>query len=188
MPGDVFGNSSTLRHSALQNTRERRPFTVPSRTISCITSNNYKVRAEHGRQGEPKGGSGSRRRQASSPISRKPCGIPFSTVPSEALFPVFEERGKGLPPDLIYCGEDKAAKRTGARLIRDGGFNPVDLARCPWPATQNRSRCWLRNLPTTVPAARHSPIASSVSRNTQDNLFVSARSGRNRRDARCSLS
>lgn len=48
-------------------------------------------------------------------------------LPSEALFPVFEGRGKGLPPDLIYCGEDKAAKRTGARLIRDGGFNPVDL-------------------------------------------------------------
>jgi predicted dinucleotide-binding enzyme len=51
----------------------------------------------------------------------------FSTVPSEALFPVFERRGKGSPPDLIYCGDDKGAKKTAARLIRDVGFNPVDI-------------------------------------------------------------
>jgi len=51
----------------------------------------------------------------------------FSTVPSEVLFPVFERRGKGSPPDLIYCGDDKGAKSTAARLIRDVGFNPVDM-------------------------------------------------------------
>ena len=50
----------------------------------------------------------------------------FSTVPSEALFPVFERRKKETPPDLIYCGDDKGAKSTAARLIRDVGFNPVD--------------------------------------------------------------
>jgi predicted dinucleotide-binding enzyme len=51
----------------------------------------------------------------------------FSTVPSEVLFPVFERRGKGSPPDLIYCGDDEGAKKTAAGLVRDVGFNPVDL-------------------------------------------------------------
>lgn len=51
----------------------------------------------------------------------------FSTVPSEVLFPVFERRGKGKPPDLIYCGDDKGAKKIAAGLIRDAGFNPVDM-------------------------------------------------------------
>jgi 8-hydroxy-5-deazaflavin:NADPH oxidoreductase len=43
------------------------------------------------------------------------------------LFPVFERRGKASPPDLIYCGDDKGAKSTAARLIGDVGFNPVDV-------------------------------------------------------------
>jgi hypothetical protein len=53
----------------------------------------------------------------------------FSTVPSEVLFPVFERRGsgKGSAPDLVYCGDDKRAKSTAARLIGDVGFNPVDV-------------------------------------------------------------
>jgi predicted dinucleotide-binding enzyme len=51
----------------------------------------------------------------------------FSTVPSEVLFSVFERRGKGSPPDLVYCGDDKGAKRTAAGLIRDVGFNPLDV-------------------------------------------------------------
>ena len=51
----------------------------------------------------------------------------FSTVPSEVLFSVFEQRGKGSPPDLVFCGDHEGAKRTAARLIRDAGFNPVDM-------------------------------------------------------------
>jgi predicted dinucleotide-binding enzyme len=51
----------------------------------------------------------------------------FSTVPSEVLFDVFKRRRRGTPPDLVYCGNHKAAKRRAARLIRDVGFNPVDL-------------------------------------------------------------
>jgi 8-hydroxy-5-deazaflavin:NADPH oxidoreductase len=51
----------------------------------------------------------------------------FSTVPSEVLHPVFVRRKHGTPPDLIYCGDDAAAKRTAARLIRDAGFTPVDV-------------------------------------------------------------
>jgi predicted dinucleotide-binding enzyme len=51
----------------------------------------------------------------------------FSTVPSEVLFPVFERRKKGSPPDLVYCGDNEGAKKTAAGLIRDVGFNPVDM-------------------------------------------------------------
>ena len=43
------------------------------------------------------------------------------------LFPVFEGRGKGKSPDLIFCGDDEGAKKTAASLIRDVGFNPVDM-------------------------------------------------------------
>jgi predicted dinucleotide-binding enzyme len=51
----------------------------------------------------------------------------FSTVPSEVLFPVFERRGRRTRPDLIYCGDHKGAKKVAASLIRDAGFNPIDL-------------------------------------------------------------
>ena len=51
----------------------------------------------------------------------------FSTVPSEVLFPVFSRRRRRMPPDLVYCGDDKRAKKTAAALIRDVGFKPVDL-------------------------------------------------------------
>lgn len=51
----------------------------------------------------------------------------FTTAPSEVFFPVFERRGQKTPPDLVYCGDHKAAKHTVAGLIRDVGFNPVDL-------------------------------------------------------------
>lgn len=50
----------------------------------------------------------------------------FGTVPSEVLFPVFEGRGGGAPPGLVYCGDDAAARAAAARLIRDVGFEPVD--------------------------------------------------------------
>jgi predicted dinucleotide-binding enzyme len=43
----------------------------------------------------------------------------FSTAPSEVLFPVFEARGRGTPPDLVYCGDNKRAKKTAATLIGD---------------------------------------------------------------------
>jgi hypothetical protein len=51
----------------------------------------------------------------------------FSTAPSEVLFSVFARRGRGTPPDLVYCGDNQKAKKTSATLIRDVGFNPVDL-------------------------------------------------------------
>jgi 8-hydroxy-5-deazaflavin:NADPH oxidoreductase len=51
----------------------------------------------------------------------------FSTVPSEVLFEVFDaKRRTRLRPSLMYCGDDKDAKKVAATLIRDVGFEPVD--------------------------------------------------------------
>jgi predicted dinucleotide-binding enzyme len=51
----------------------------------------------------------------------------FSTVPSEVLFAVFAARKKKTRPDLVYCGDYRAAKKKAAGLIRALGFNPVDV-------------------------------------------------------------
>jgi len=52
----------------------------------------------------------------------------YNTVPGEILLPVFEQRDSDRRrPDLIYCGDDPQAKAGVAALIRDSGFNPVDL-------------------------------------------------------------
>jgi len=40
----------------------------------------------------------------------------FNTVPSEVLFPVFEARGHGTRPSLVYCGDDRSAKAVAAEL------------------------------------------------------------------------
>ena len=50
----------------------------------------------------------------------------FGTVPSEVLFSVFEARRRARRPSLVYCGDDRSAKRVAAELIRDVGFDPVD--------------------------------------------------------------
>ena len=50
----------------------------------------------------------------------------FGTVPSEVLFSVFERRRRRVRPSLLYCGDDKRAKRVAAELIRDVGFDPID--------------------------------------------------------------
>jgi predicted dinucleotide-binding enzyme len=51
----------------------------------------------------------------------------FGSVPSEVLFPVFEARERGAPPNLLYCGDDDDAKEVAAQLIRDVGFDPTDV-------------------------------------------------------------
>ena len=51
----------------------------------------------------------------------------FSTVPSEVLFGVFEAKRKARRPSLVYCGDDQDAKEVAAGLIRDFGFDPVDV-------------------------------------------------------------
>jgi 8-hydroxy-5-deazaflavin:NADPH oxidoreductase len=53
----------------------------------------------------------------------------FSTTPSEVLFSVFEKRQRKTRPDLVFCGDHQGAKKTAAKLIRDVGFNPVDLGK-----------------------------------------------------------
>ncbi|HEU5049894.1 MAG TPA: hypothetical protein VFU00_06180, partial [Gemmatimonadales bacterium] len=51
----------------------------------------------------------------------------FGSIPSEVLFAVFEGRDRGMPPDLVYCGDDEDAKGLVAELIRDAGFDPLDV-------------------------------------------------------------
>jgi len=51
----------------------------------------------------------------------------FQTVPSEVLFGVFEARKRKNRPSLVLCGDHERSKGTAARLIRDVGFDPVDL-------------------------------------------------------------
>jgi len=52
----------------------------------------------------------------------------FHTVPSEVLFDVFQRRrGKSARPSLVYYGDDARGKRVAAKLIREVGFDPVDV-------------------------------------------------------------
>jgi predicted dinucleotide-binding enzyme len=51
----------------------------------------------------------------------------FGTVPSEVLFAVYETRRRKRRPALVYSGGDAKAKKTAARLIRELGFDPVDI-------------------------------------------------------------
>ena len=53
----------------------------------------------------------------------------FSTAPSEVLSSVFEKRRRKTRPDLVFCGNHEGAKKTASKLIRDVGFNPVDLGK-----------------------------------------------------------
>lgn len=69
--------------------------------------------------------SGAEALAAKLPEARIVCA--FSTVPSEVLYSVFARRRRPIPPDLVYCGDNAAAKKIAARLIRDAGFGPLDL-------------------------------------------------------------
>ena len=51
----------------------------------------------------------------------------FQTVPSEVLFAVFEARRKKNRPTLVYCGDHRRSKDVAAELIRDVGFEPLDV-------------------------------------------------------------
>ena len=64
-------------------------------------------------------------------LAKKVAGVSvvsaFGTVPSEVLFAVYETRRRKRRPSLVYCGDDDDAKQTAATLIRDVGFDPMDL-------------------------------------------------------------
>lgn len=51
----------------------------------------------------------------------------LNSIPSEVLAGVFAARGSGTPPGMLYCGDGRGAKEMAAALIRDLGFEPVDL-------------------------------------------------------------
>jgi predicted dinucleotide-binding enzyme len=42
------------------------------------------------------------------------------------LFGVFAARRRAKRPSLVYCGDDRRAKKVAIELIRDVGFAPVD--------------------------------------------------------------
>ena len=51
----------------------------------------------------------------------------LGTVPSEVLFAVYEARRRKDRPSLVYCGDHVEAKKVAASLIRDLGFDPLDV-------------------------------------------------------------
>jgi len=51
----------------------------------------------------------------------------FNNIPSEVLFDVFEARGKTPAPSMLYCCDTVAGKTIAATLIRDVGFDPIDV-------------------------------------------------------------
>src|SRR2546425_13183221 len=51
----------------------------------------------------------------------------FNTVPSEVLFGGYATKSKGRRPSLVYCGDDQRSKAVVAELIRDVGFDPLDV-------------------------------------------------------------
>ena len=53
----------------------------------------------------------------------------FSTSPSELFFPLSKKRKMKSPPNLVYCGDSKSAKKKAAALIRSVGFKPVDIGK-----------------------------------------------------------
>ena len=50
----------------------------------------------------------------------------FNTIPSELMTQRLEMEIEGTSSDVIFCGDDDAAKEVTATLIRDAGFTPVD--------------------------------------------------------------
>ncbi len=51
----------------------------------------------------------------------------FNTTPSEALREVFRRRKEPLAkPDVLYYGDDGAAKQVAEKLIVDAGYQPLD--------------------------------------------------------------
>jgi 8-hydroxy-5-deazaflavin:NADPH oxidoreductase len=50
----------------------------------------------------------------------------FNTVPSEVLFSVFKSKRARRRPSLVFCGDDKLAKKIAIQLIGDVGFDPID--------------------------------------------------------------
>ena len=59
-------------------------------------------------------------------VKPAPVVSAFGTVPSEVLFAVHAARGRSPRPSLLYCGDDRRARRVAVRLIRDVGFEPLD--------------------------------------------------------------
>ncbi len=51
----------------------------------------------------------------------------FTTVPNECFAGVYEARHRADRPHLVYYGDDARAKAAAVELIRDVGFEPLDV-------------------------------------------------------------
>jgi len=58
------------------------------------------------------------------PEARLVCA--FNTCPSEALSAVFAKRDSSPRPQLLYYGDDPAAKEVARQLIEDTGYEPLE--------------------------------------------------------------
>jgi len=88
----------------------------------------------------------------------------FSTVPSEVLFAVFSrKRRTRRRPSLLFCGDDRNAKKIASRLIRDVGFEPWTLDRYGSPGIWSPSPSRSHNWRTKAMKDLRSPTESSVS-------------------------
>ena len=86
----------------------------------------------------------------------------FNTVPSEVFSLVFSNnRKKSRRPSLVYCGDNVKAKNTGAKLIRDTDFDPIDAG--PLSIHRTASRSSLPSLPTEEMAVGNLLTGSSTS-------------------------
>src|SRR5215218_9816498 len=70
----------------------------------------------------------SRDRKKLEQLARDAGGDARAGTPREATKDaVFDARGSGTPPSMLYCGDDDDAKEIVAGLVRDVGFDPADV-------------------------------------------------------------
>jgi len=64
----------------------------------------------------------------------------FHTVPSEALFRVYNAKRKARRPSLVYYGDDRASKRRRHAWSVTWALIRWTLALCAWPDLPSGSR------------------------------------------------
>jgi len=115
----------------------------------------------------------------------------FSTVPSEVLFDVFRRKSKRRTPrrpSLLYCGDDRNAKKVAARLIRDVGFRPVDAGPLRVTRYLEPFSLAVDNSRTRATKDLRSRTASNVSGKLRRPPASPVRAGRSTRISRSSVS
>lgn len=87
----------------------------------------------------------------------------FNTAPSEVLFNVFEKKRNKNRPNMLYCGDDRKAKKIAANLIRDIGFDPTDAGPLRMARYMEPFALFSRNLHMKLTKVRNWRIGSNDS-------------------------